>query len=174
VVERQFAGRETPAAILAVVFVAGEDVPSVEFDLVPGQPVVKKQPDYSRHGNIKIHGRDPIVPVRLESPPELAHLAPAMEIVVGISTLLERDDLGKVAKQQGKRTPGADYANRHIMLVEYKDVTVQTRLVFSSNHICYVVLFVASINCRMENSIKLCIHAPGNVRRPKNPVVVRY
>jgi len=136
-----------------MVLVAGEDVAAVEFDLVPGQPVVEKQPDYSRHGNIKIHGRDPVVPVRLESPPELTYLAPAMEIVIGISPLLERDDLREVAKQQGKCTPGTDYANRHVMLVENKDATIQTRLIFSSNHICYIVLFVASINGRMENSI---------------------
>lgn len=134
VVKRKLAGRETLAAILAVVFVAGEDVPAVEFDLVSRQPVVKEQSDNPRHGDIEIHGRDPVVPVRLEIPPELANLAPAMEVVVRVPPLLERDDLGKVAEQQGKRPPGADYAYRHIMLVEHKHVTIQTRLTFSSNH----------------------------------------
>jgi len=77
------------AAILAVIFVAGEDVPAIEFDLVSGQPVVKEQPDDSRHGDMEIHGRYPIVPIRLEITPELANIAPALEIVVGISTLFE-------------------------------------------------------------------------------------
>jgi len=89
VVERQFAGREVLAAILAMVFVAGEDVPAVELDLVSRQTVVEEQPNDSRHGNMKIHGRYPIVPIRLEITPELTYLAPALEIVVGISTLFE-------------------------------------------------------------------------------------
>jgi hypothetical protein len=75
------------------------------------------------------------VSIRLESTPELAYLAPAMEIIVGISALLERDDLGKLAAQQRKRPPGSYYTDSHIMLVQHKDVTVQTRLIFSSNHI---------------------------------------
>jgi len=135
VVERKLAGWESLAAILAVVFVAGEDVPAVEFDLVSWQPVVKEKSYNSRHGNIEINGRNPIVAVRLEIPPELAYLTPAMEIVVGISPPLKRNNLGKVAEQQGKRSPGADYAYRHIMLVEHKHVTIQTRLTFPSDHI---------------------------------------
>jgi len=83
---------------------------------------------------MEIHGRDPIVPIRLESPPELADLAPALEIIIGIPALLERDDLGQIAEQQGKRPPGAHDADRHVMLVQYKDVTVQTRLTLSCYH----------------------------------------
>ena len=75
---------------------------------------------------MEIYCGNPVVPIRLEITPELAYLAPAMEIVVGISTLLKGDDLGKVAEQQGKGPFGADYANRHIMLVEHKHVTIQT------------------------------------------------
>ena len=72
-----------------MVIVAGEDVPAVEFDLVSGQTVVEEQPDDARHGDVEMYGRDPIVSIRLEITPELAHLAPALEIVVGISTLFE-------------------------------------------------------------------------------------
>ena len=82
VVEGQFAGREAFAAILTSVFVTGEDITPVEFHLVPRQAVVKQQPDDSRHGDIEIHCRDPIVPVRLEIPPEMADLAPALEIII--------------------------------------------------------------------------------------------
>ena len=87
------------AAILAFVLVAGEDVPAVEFDVGPRQAVVKEQPDNSRYGDMEIHGRDPIVPIRLEIPTELADLAPALEIIVGIPTLLKRDHLGQIAEQ---------------------------------------------------------------------------
>lgn len=162
VVERQFAGRETLAAILAVVFVAGEDVPPVEFYLVSRQAVVKKQPDNSRHGDIKIHCRDPVMAVRFEIPPELANLAPALEIVIGISALLKRNNFGKIAEQQGKCTPCADYSNRHIMFVQHKDITIQTRLEFSSNHICYIVLIDKSINRGMEDSVSFATMLTAN------------
>ena len=48
---------------------------------------------------MKIDRGDPIVPVRLEVTPELAYLAPAFEVVVVVFVLLQRDDLGKLAKQ---------------------------------------------------------------------------
>lgn len=78
-----------PAAILAMVFVAGEDIPAVELDLASGQTIIEEQPDDSRHGDVEMYGRNPIVSIRLESTPELAYFAPALEIVVGISTLFE-------------------------------------------------------------------------------------
>ncbi len=83
-----------------MVLVAGEDVPAVELYLVSRQAVVEQQPDDTRHGDMEMYRRDPIVSVRLEITPQLAYLAPALEIIIGISALLERDDLGKVAEQQ--------------------------------------------------------------------------
>ena len=61
--------------------------------------------------------------VRLEIAPELAYPTPALEVIVGIFALLERDDLGKVAKQQRKSPPGSHYTDSHIMLVEDKHIT---------------------------------------------------
>ena len=52
VVEREFAGGLFFAAILAAVFVAGEDVPAVEFYLTSGQAVVKQEANYPRYGDI--------------------------------------------------------------------------------------------------------------------------
>ncbi|GAI87138.1 unnamed protein product, partial [marine sediment metagenome] len=75
--------------------------------------------------------------VRLEITPELAHLTPALEVIVGISALLKRDDLGKVAKQQRKCPFGTHYADSHIMLVQDKHITVQPGFELVSNHISY-------------------------------------
>ena len=122
------------SAILASVLVAGEDVPAVELDVGPRQAVVEKQPDDPRYGDVEIHRRDPVMPIRLEVPPELADLTPALKIVCGILALLERDNLGEVAEQQGKRPPGAHDADRHVMLIQHKDVAVQTRLILSCYH----------------------------------------
>jgi hypothetical protein len=87
------------------------------------------------------------VPVRLESAPELADLAPVVEIVIGISALLERNNLGEIAEQQGKGTPDADYADRHVVPVEHKNVTVQTGLRFLRYHGSY---FMHHIHCNVS------------------------
>ena len=131
VVERQFTRRVALAAELADVLVAGEDIAAVELDLVSRQAVVEQQPDDSRHGDMEMYRRDPVVAVRFELTPQLADLAPAIEIVIGIPALLERYDLGEIAKQKRKRPPDADDADRHIMPVEHQNVTVQTGFVFS-------------------------------------------
>ena len=81
-VEREFAGRETPATILTGVFVAGEDVPPIEFYLVSWQTVVEQQADNPRDGDVEIYGRNPVAAIRLEIALEFAYLAPVLEIVV--------------------------------------------------------------------------------------------
>jgi len=134
VVQRQLTGREMLAAVLAPVLIAGENVTAVEFDLGSWQAVVKKQPDNPGHRHMEIDRRDPFVPVRLKIAPELAHLAPALEIVIRISALLERDHFGKISKQQRKRPLDPYDPDSHIMLVQYKNITVQTGMIFSSNH----------------------------------------
>ena len=48
-VEAQFRGRELPAAILALVVVAGKDVPPVELDCLPGEFFVAQQANDPRH-----------------------------------------------------------------------------------------------------------------------------
>ena len=124
-VEGKLAGRETPATILAGVSVAGEDVPPIEFYLASGQAVVEEEADNAGDGDVEIYGRNPVLAIRLEITFELAYLAPALEIVVCINTLLKRDDLGKLAKEQRKCPSGADNADSHIMLIQDKDITVQ-------------------------------------------------
>ena len=119
---------------MANVLVAGEDVAAVELYLVSRQAVVEQQPDYARHRDMEIYRRDPVVPVRLEIAPELADLAPAIEIVIGISALLERNDLGEISEQQGEGPSDADYVDRHIMPVEHKNVTVQAGLMLLRYH----------------------------------------
>jgi len=103
---------------------------------------------------MEIHRRDPIVSIRLEMTPELAHLAPALEIVVGISALLERDDLGKLAEEQRKGSSGPHDANSHIMLVQHKDITAQSGLTFSSSHSLYhITYFASSISTMRSNTL---------------------
>lgn len=88
-VEGQFAGGETSAAILAGVFVAGEDVAAIELDLGAREAVVEEQADNAGDGDVEIYGGNPVAAIGLEIALEFADLAPGAEIVVGVSTLLE-------------------------------------------------------------------------------------
>ncbi len=102
--------------------------------------------------------------IRLEITPELAYLAPALEIVVGISALLERDDLGKLAKQQRKRPLGSYNTDSHIMLVKHKNIAVQTGFELAGNHnvvyrVAYIVLRVACLDAERPNRSS---HTSGN------------
>ena len=84
--------------------------------------------------------------VRLKLTPELAYLAPALEIIVGISALLERDNLGKLAKEQRKGSPGPYDADGHIMLVKDKNITIQTGFELASNHnVVYRIVCVSTV-----------------------------
>ncbi len=134
VVEGKLGGGETLAAILAGVFVAGEDVPPIEFYLAAGQAVVEEQADNAGDGDVEIYGGNPVAAIRLEIAFEFADLAPALEIVVGVCALLERDDLGELAKQQRECSSGADYADGHIMFVQHEDITVQGGFELTGNH----------------------------------------
>jgi len=96
--------------------------------------IVEQQSDYSRHGDIKIHSGYPIVSTRLEIASELTDLAPAMEIITGITAFFKRDDLGEIATEQRKGPPGSDYPYSHIMLIQHKDITIQTRLILWDTH----------------------------------------
>ena len=125
VVEGKLAGGETPAAILAGVSVASEDVPPIEFYLASRQAVVEEEADNAGDGDVEIYGRNPVLAIRLEITFELAYLAPVLEIVVCINTLLKRDYLSKLAKEQRECPPGTDYADSHIVLVQDKNITVQ-------------------------------------------------
>jgi len=86
------------------------------------------------------------VSIRLELTPELAYLAPALEIVVGISALLERDNLGKLAKEQRKGPPGPYNTDGHIMLVKDKNIAIQTGFELASNHsVVYRIVCVSTV-----------------------------
>src|SRR4051794_8741937 len=80
VVEAQLAGREPPAAVLAAVAVAGEDVPPIELDPGPGEPVVGQEPDHAGDLDLEVDGPDEIVVGVLEPGPGLGDGSPAVEV----------------------------------------------------------------------------------------------
>ena len=76
--------------------------------------------------NVEVDGGDPVVPIRLELPPELADLAPTLEIIVRVGALLETDHLRQLAAQQGERSFGANDTDGHVVLVKHQDTAIQT------------------------------------------------
>lgn len=134
VVERQLTCGLFFPAILTAVLVAGEDVSAVEFHLGAGQAVVEQQADDFRDCYVEIDRRDPVVAVGLETAFEFADLAPALEVVVGVSAFLTGNHFGQLPAEQRKCPPGVDDANRHIVLVEDKHVTVKTGFELCGQH----------------------------------------
>src|SRR5437870_2546578 len=77
VVQAQFRSRELPAAVLALVVVAGEDVAPVELHRLLGQLLVADQADDARHLDLAVDRADPVVVLLAEvAGPVLADLAP--------------------------------------------------------------------------------------------------
>lgn len=130
VVEGKLSGGETLAAILAGVFVAGVDVAAIEFYLGAREAVVEEQADNAGDGDVEIYGGNPVAAIRLEIALEFADLAPGVEIVVGVYALLVRDDLGKLATEQGKGPSCPDNADSHIVLVQDKNIAIQAGIRF--------------------------------------------
>jgi len=134
VVERQFGGRGFFSAILAAVFVAGEEVAAVEFDLVAGQTVVKEQANNLGNGDIEIDGRNPVVRVQLEISFEPADLTPALKVIVVKRILLGRNDLCKLPEEQRKGPLCPNDADGHIVLVQNEHITAETVITFHRSH----------------------------------------
>src|SRR5438445_1158799 len=61
VIQAELRSRMFPAAVLALVVVAGEDVPAVEFHRLLRQLIVAHQPDHPRHLDFAVHGSHPVV-----------------------------------------------------------------------------------------------------------------
>ena len=133
VIQGQLAGGEPFATILTAVAVTSENIAPIEFHLAARQPIVKQQSNDTWHGDIELDGGNPVMTVRLKPTPELADLAPARKVVVGIGTSLERNHLRQIATQQGKSALGADDTDRHIVLVEHKHTAIQARMAFADN-----------------------------------------
>src|SRR5262249_23199520 len=114
VVQAQLVGREALAAVLALVVVAGENVPPVELYRLPRQLVVAGQADDARHLDLAARGANPVVVFLAEVlGPELTDLAPGGEVVGGELAVLQADHLRQVLEEQNKGTPHRDDVNGH-------------------------------------------------------------
>jgi hypothetical protein len=59
--------------------------------------------------------------IRLKISPKLTHLAPAIEIIIGIRPFLKRDNFGDFTAQEGKGAFCIDYSDCHIVLVQHQN-----------------------------------------------------
>ena len=89
VVEREFAGREALAAILAAVAVAGEDVPAVELDRWSGGAGHKSEADDPRNLDLEVDRSGSSRRPGSLKRAGLGDLAPALEVVREVAAVVE-------------------------------------------------------------------------------------
>ena len=97
-IKAEFVGSESPAAILAAVAVAGENVAPVELHSGLGEAIIRQEPDDPRHQDFKMDRADEIVLGLSKAGTSLGNLAPALEVIGLILTVVECDDLGQILK----------------------------------------------------------------------------
>src|SRR5205823_2357120 len=133
VIQAQLGGRELAAAVLALVVVAGEDVPPVELHGLLRQLVVIDEADDARHLNLARRRAHPVVVLFAEvAGAVLAQLAPRLEIVGGELAVLEADHLGQVLAQQTKGPAHGDDVHGHEQLVQDQDARFESRTLHSN------------------------------------------
>jgi hypothetical protein len=124
-IKAQLMDGEVPAAILALMAVASQDIATIQMDPLPGQAIVTQQPNHAGNLDLEIDRADPIFMGLLEMGPMLAGLQPRIEGVVRERSFVAgMDDLGQFPAQQGKSPADTDHMNRHIKPVEHQDAGV--------------------------------------------------
>ena len=126
VVQAQLGRRKLLAAELALVVVAGKDVPPIELHRVLGQPFVADQANDARH--LDLAGRCPHPVVFFLAKvlvPVFADLAPGGEVVGRKLAVFAVDNLRQVLAQENKGAPQRNDVHRHEQLVEHQYVGIE-------------------------------------------------
>jgi len=125
VVDGKLAGGEVPAAVLAGIAVAGEEVPAVEFDGLGREAVVAHEADDARDCDLQTDGANPVVLLGLEAALVLRELGPAAKRVRVVLAVFNLDHFSQVGEQHGEGPPRRDDADGHVQLVEDQDLAVE-------------------------------------------------
>lgn len=133
-IQRQARCGESLAAVLTVIMVAGKEISAVEFDGFIGNSIIGQQPNHPRHDKVEIDRGNPVVLVSLKASANLADFFPALEIVIGIRTIIAGDNLGMITEKKGKRSPGADDTQCHEVFVQHKHSTIKSGLHLIAKH----------------------------------------
>ena len=122
VVERQFTGRELIAAVLTAVVIAREQVASVELHLLSRQPIVNRQANNPRHGNIEAHRLNPVMFVGFEFARKLAEIAPLGKVVRDILTVIDVYDFGELFEKHAEGATDVNDPKREVIPVQNQNV----------------------------------------------------
>ena len=90
VIKAQLVDGKVPAAILALVAVASQDIATIQMDALLRQAIVTQQPDHAGNLDLEIDRADPVFVRLLEMDPFPAGLQPRLEGVVGERPFLPR------------------------------------------------------------------------------------
>ena len=129
-IEAELLSGELPAAVLALVVIAGEDVPPVEFDRLLGHFVVTEQANDPGHLQFPRGGADPVFVFAAEmGSPKGTQLGPGFEIIgIEVPSFLDMNHFREVLAQQAEGSADGDDVNRDKHAVEHQYAGVQGRV----------------------------------------------
>lgn len=119
-VQTQLVHAQSPAAVLAAVFVAQEDVPAIEFHSVAGQAIVPQESDNARDLDFEVDGPNPIAVQWhvAQFPTQQAGLKPVVEVVGLENATFHRDDFRRPFIQQAEGAGHREYVDRHVVAIQ--------------------------------------------------------
>ena len=107
-----------PAAILAGMFVPGEDGAAVEVQMLLGNAVEIQQPNHAGSENLEIDAANPIFVRLFAIDVQFAEFEPGFEGIVREPAFFEMDDFGQIAIEQAESPADIDDMHRHVQAVQ--------------------------------------------------------
>jgi hypothetical protein len=124
VIQTELTHRFGLSAILTSITIASKQSLSIESDRRFGQSIEQDQSDDARHLQLSSRGSQIILAIWFLKRLELGKLAPALEIVVAVLVILDRDNLSTTSIEKSHRSPNVDDANRHVESVQNQNATI--------------------------------------------------
>lgn len=125
VINRQLGDREPFAAVLAAIAIPGEQVASIQLDVVIGLAIVAVNTDDPGRSNMLASTADPVMITTFVHPLQLRDLQPGSDVEDLVPAAIDRDDLGYLAEEQQECFPDGHHANGGVPTIEYEYAFIQ-------------------------------------------------
>jgi len=126
VIQCQFLCGERCAAVLALIPVAGINIPPIQFDLLAREAVITEKSNDLWYGDHESRRRDPVVHFVFVRTLILRSIRPSREVVRNIISSFDRNNFGDIVGQKREGTTSTHNAQGGVHLVENQDFRVKT------------------------------------------------